>query len=148
MHHMFVYGTLKRGFPNHNLMREARFVGDVRSRVRYALIVAGRWFSPTLVEEPGAGHCVRGELYVIDDDGLAALDELEGTHLPLGYDRIGIDVVGVEGGETLTAWTYAKPRAQIGGIHSEPLEEYRPDPRYVPGKERGERGPGRVDLAG
>ncbi len=133
---VFLYGTLKRGFPNHRLMPQARFVGHFQSRVEYPLVIAGRWYSPILLPEPGAGHAVRGELYEVDDLGLAALDEMEGSHLAHGYDRIAIEVVPVDGDTALTAWAYVKPRSRIDTIHSGPLKEYRLDPRYVPGDER------------
>lgn len=133
---VFVYGTLKRGFPNHQLMPTARFIGRAQTRDRYPLVVAGRWFSPVLLDEPGEGHHVRGELYEVDDVGLAALDELEGADLPVGYDRIRLEVVPEDGGEPTTVWTYAKPRIRLDRIHAGPLDEYRHDPRYVPGEAR------------
>lgn len=130
------YGTLKRGFPNHHLLPECEFLGTCRTSRAYPLVAGGRWYTPILIAEPGSGHQVVGELYEVNDAGMIALDALEGVGLPLGFDRIeiGVDL----GGETRSVWTYVKPRDRIDIIHSEPMTEYLPDPRYVPGEERGQ----------
>jgi len=131
---VFVYGTLKRGFPNHDLLRRARAAGEARTRERFPLAVVGSWFVPALLDRPGEGHCVRGELYAVDPPTLAALDELEGVGEPDGYDRRRIEVEREPDGETLTAEVYFK-REPLGAVHTGWLEEYR-DTRYVG---RGER---------
>lgn len=132
-HPVFVYGTLKRGFPNHHLMPEAEFRGTVRTMDRLPLVLSGPWYTPVLVAESG-GHRVTGELYGVDDDGLRYLDDLEGVGREFGFDRIEIEV-DVPGAWTV-AFAYAKPRDRIDIIVSEPMEEYLPDPRYVPGDQR------------
>jgi gamma-glutamylaminecyclotransferase len=123
MHRVFVYGTLKRGFPYHEVgMKGHRFIGRCRTCDAFPLVVAGKWLSPILIAEPGVGHRV--------------FDDLEGTHLPIGYHRLMISVENVDGGAVLDAWTYVKDRSRIDVIHSDPLEEYHLDPRYVPASER------------
>jgi gamma-glutamylaminecyclotransferase len=136
MHRVFVYGTLKRGFPYESAMAGQRLLGRCRTREAFPLVIAGRWFSPILIAEPGSGHRVFGELYRVSDETLATLDRMEGTHLPIGYDRIRITVETVAKGARLEAWTYVKERARIDVIHSEMLEDYQLDPRYVPASER------------
>jgi len=130
---VFVYGTLKRGFPNHHLMPDADYKGACRTSGRVPLVIAGPWYTPILIAESG-GHRVTGELYGVDDDGLAYLDDLEGVGRPFGFDRIQLEV------QLANSWTvasaYAKPRDRIDIIHSEPLAEYHLDPRYVPGNQR------------
>lgn len=132
-HSVFVYGTLKQGFPNHHLMPEAEFRGTAQTTNRLPLVLAGQWYTPVLIAESG-GHRVTGELYGVDDDGLRYLDDLEGIGREFGFDRIEIEV------DLPDAWTvafaYAKPRDRIDTIVSEPMAEYLPDPRYVPGDER------------
>ncbi len=137
MHFVFVYGTLKRGFPYHETgMKHARFVGRCRTHEAYPLVVGGRWFSPILLAEPGVGRRVIGEVYEADDTKLAELDAIEGTHLPNGYQRVAITVELVDGGTAFEAWSYFKDRANAGVIHADMLEEYAPDPRYVPAEDR------------
>ena len=99
MDFVFVYGTLKRGFPYHESgMKRARFFGRCRTLEAYPLVVGGHWFSPILLAEPGVGRRVIGEVYQVDDAGLAELDSLEGGHLPTGYQRAAIAVEPVDGG--------------------------------------------------
>ncbi len=130
MHQVFIYGTLKRGFPNHQAgLAKARFVARVQTQQAFPLVIGGRWFSPYLIDEPGQGQRVFGELFAVDDEGLALLDELEGVGHPLGYRRIVVGCLLEE--QALEAWTYVKDRTLIEGIHSDALAEYEPDPRYV-----------------
>ncbi len=137
MDFVFVYGTLKRGFPYHETgMAGARFVERCRTREAYPLVVGGRWFSPILLAEPGVGRRVIGEVYEADDAKLAELDALEGTHQPTGYDRVAIIVEPVDGGAVIEAWSYFKDRARVDVIHDDMLEEYATDPRYVPAEDR------------
>jgi len=137
MQRVFVYGTLKRGFPYESAMAGQGFLGRCRTCEAYPLVIGGRWFSPVLIAEPGSGTRVFGELYQVSDEALATLDRMEGTHLPTGYDRIELAVETVAKGARLDAWTYVKDRARIDVIHSEMLEEYQLDPRYVPASGRG-----------
>ena len=137
MDFVFVYGTLKRGFPYHESgMKHARFFGRCRTLEAYPLVVGGRWFSPILLAEPGVGRRVIGEVYQVDDAELAELDALEGGHLPTGYQRAAIAVEPVDGGAAFEAWSYFKDRADVDVIHADMLEEYALDPRYVPAEDR------------
>jgi len=132
MHRVFVYGTLKRGFPNHDgAIADLPCLGRFRTAQAFPLVVGGDWFSPYLIDEPGEGHRVFGEVFEVDDEGLEALDRMEGTHLPVGYRRISIAIEDKHGAATFDAWTYVKDRETIRGIHSDPMEEYAQDPRYV-----------------
>lgn len=74
---LFVYGTLKRGLRNHHLMAGQRFVAEAVTEPRYRVVDLGPY--PGLVNDPARGLAVRGELWVIDADCLAALDAFEGV---------------------------------------------------------------------
>lgn len=89
-HLVFVYGTLKRGGSNHHWMTGQRFLGDARLAPGHALYSLGDY--PGLVAEPGATERVRGELWAVDEAGLAGLDELEGVADGL-YARVGVELV-------------------------------------------------------
>lgn len=132
MHRVFVYGTLKRGFPNYDAAITAfRCLGRFRTVEAYPLVVGGKWFSVYLIDEPGEGKPVFGEIFEVDDDGLGTLGRMEGTHLSNGYHRLTLAVESSDGGSAFEAYSYAKRRDDIDGIHSEPLDEYALDPRYV-----------------
>lgn len=129
-HLVFVYGTLKRGFPNHHYMKSSRFLGAHRTVERYPLVVGGRHFSPSLFPEPGNGRRISGELWEVDEETLGRLDELETVHLPTGYRREKARVEPEGGGPALDAWTYFRERARVALIHAEGLDDYQ-DRRYV-----------------
>ena len=137
MDHVFVYGTLKRGFPYHDMgLAGQRFVARCRTCEPYPLVVADRWYLPILIAEPGVGQCVIGELYAVDRPTLAKLDRLEGTGLKRGYRRTVIAVQPLDRDTAWDAWAYVKDRALVRTIHDGPLAEYRLDSRYVPASDR------------
>ena len=80
---VFSYGTLKRGFSNHVLMQDlirsgdASFKGVYQTLEKYPL-VCGPYRVPFLLNKPGSGQRVTGELYAVSPRGLSRLDELEG----------------------------------------------------------------------
>lgn len=84
-HYVFVYGTLKRGFPNSHCLDRAIFIGEFRTQVRYPLVVGGRYNSPYLLDIPKKGARVKGEVYAVDDATLADLDHLE--NVGVNYSR-------------------------------------------------------------
>ncbi|XP_021860047.2 putative gamma-glutamylcyclotransferase At3g02910 [Spinacia oleracea] len=93
---IFTYGTLKKGFSNHRLMEElltagdATYVGAFRTAERYPL-VCGPYRVPFLLNLPGEGDKVWGEVYMVSEKGLARLDELEGTTRG-HYQRLSIRI--------------------------------------------------------
>ena len=129
--YVFVYGTLKRGFPNHDESLLGKFYcGACESREPFPLVVAGPYFSPVLINEKGSGERVQGELYHVDQQTLKRLDEMEGVGREGGYYRFKIDVE-LNGASLVSAFAYAKYRENMGTIHSGPFESYRIDVRYV-----------------
>ena len=137
MHSIFVHGTLKRGFPNHATVMKARpFIGRFRTCERFELVLTGRWYSPVMIDERGAGHNVVGEVFAVDAEALAELDRLEGARLPTGYRRIELQVRNIDTGAMIMAWAYVKNCLQIHQILSAPMAEYSIDPRYVPPSRR------------
>ncbi|XP_003704184.2 putative gamma-glutamylcyclotransferase CG2811 isoform X2 [Megachile rotundata] len=96
LHRVFVYGTLKRGEPNHNLIQDtkngyAKFLGIGRTLTPYPLVIATKYNIPFLLKKPGIGHLVFGEVYDVDTKMLKKLDELE-EH-PALYERFQEDIL-------------------------------------------------------
>ncbi len=136
-HRVFVYGTLKRGFPYFDIaMRRHQFVGRFSTCERFPLVIAGTSYSPTLIFEPGRGHRVVGEVFEVDAAGLAYLDDFEGTDSPAGYRRTTLAVAAENDPSESAAWAYVKDRTQIDVIHSQMLADYILDPRFVPASQR------------
>ncbi|KAJ8537031.1 hypothetical protein K7X08_035432 [Anisodus acutangulus] len=93
---IFTYGTLKRGFSNHVLLQDmiatgdASFLGIYQTADRLPL-VCGPYRVPFLLNFPGSGECVWGELYAVSASGLIRMDELEGI-IRGHYERLPIKV--------------------------------------------------------
>ena len=61
---IFVYGTLKKGFPNHDrYMRQARLIGSYRTRDRYRLVLNGGRPSPCMMAGAGPGRRGLGGIF-------------------------------------------------------------------------------------
>ncbi|XP_026836062.1 putative gamma-glutamylcyclotransferase CG2811 isoform X2 [Drosophila erecta] len=87
---VFVYGTLKRGEPNHHWLTkkengQARFLGRGKTDTKFPLVVGTRYNIPFLLARPGEGNHIEGEVYEVDQTMLSKLDILE--DYPDYYDR-------------------------------------------------------------
>jgi gamma-glutamylaminecyclotransferase len=95
---LFVYGTLKKGFPNHELfLKNAQPIGS--AWVKGTLLDLK--YYPGFISE-GEGQ-VWGELYNITKSMLASIDHLEGVGFL--YDRIIVEA-HQWGDKQHRAWTY------------------------------------------
>ncbi|KAL6725682.1 hypothetical protein Aduo_007718 [Ancylostoma duodenale] len=104
---VFVYGTLKRGEPNASVMTETegqhRFVDTGRTKTPFPLIVGSKYNIPFVLNEPGKGYQIEGEVYEIDDVKLKVLDDLEAY--PTLYWR-QIESIVMENNTEISAWIY------------------------------------------
>lgn len=98
---LFVYGTLRKGGENQvtRLYPTSVFVGD--ASVNGKLFDMGGY--PAIRLDDGGGSII-GEVYEIDDETLAKLDEFE---TDAGYDRMPIEIA--VNGETRKCWIYGPP---------------------------------------
>ena len=60
LHRMFVYGTLKKGQPNHFRLLDptngvAKWLGAARLVKKHPLVVAGQYNVPALLDKEGEG---------------------------------------------------------------------------------------------
>ncbi len=99
---LFVYGTLKRGFPAHGLLHGAVGGEPARTVAAFRLVNLGAY--PGLV----AGEvAVEGEVYQVTFAQLAALDDYEGKQ----YRRV---TIGLEGGASAQTYLLVSPFAETG----------------------------------
>lgn len=132
---VFIYGTLKQDFPLHDKgLENARYIGEVQTVQPYPLFIAGSFFGPMMLDRPGEGLRVKGELYEIDDGRLPVLDELEAVG-EAGSFRSRVDVVPLAGGDHLSAVAFFKSETWLRPLHEGPLADYQ-DRRFVPPWER------------
>jgi gamma-glutamylaminecyclotransferase len=122
---LFVYGTLQRGGQFHHLMRAGGtdYLGPARLVSAYPLLLAEY---PCLLDQPGRGHRVRGELYRLPRrQAWLAIDRLE-NH-PHEYRRRP-EPVECEG-QRFKAWTYFYLRDHPAFRHLKPVEAFPVDAR-------------------
>lgn len=79
---VFVYGSLRRGQPNHHQLAGSPFCGEAQLS-GLALYDLGPFPMAIACHEPGA--CLHGELYAVTTEQLGALDRFEGA--PRLYER-------------------------------------------------------------
>ena len=136
MNNVFVYGTLKRGFVNHDEERfKDCFKGECKTLDAYPLVVANQYHSPVLINEKGSGFQVMGELYQVDGRLLNYLDIIEGVGTAWGYARYSIDVVSDEN-QIQRAFVYMKNRDALTRIHQGPMAVYQSDENYIAASDR------------
>ena len=126
-HRLFVYGTLKKGFPNHeNYMESAKRLGKYQTIEKYPLVLCGARYVPCMIDSPGKGHHVEGELYEVDDECLNRIDALERIQDSEGYRRIVILVSPSEGisQDIKEALVYLMPPGQVTDRRSNNLKDY------------------------
>jgi len=129
MLNVFVYGTLKQGFPNFGLNKGVRCSGSFVTRDKYPLYLIGERYSPWLVLDKGNGTHVKGQVFKVSKTILTVMDRLERTDKPDGYRRTMAEVTCSESGEQQIAFIYAKPIAMLTSaeIRSELAGEYLPE---------------------
>lgn len=97
---VFVYGTLKNGQPNHHWLTNAtnglaEFLAEGKTENLFPLVIATKYNVPFLLNKPGTGKNLKGEIYNVDETMLAKLDILE--DYPRLYDRQIHEIVTNDG---------------------------------------------------
>ncbi len=125
---VFVYGTLKEGFSNFEVNSGVRVPGEFVTVERYPLYVLGPLFLPWLVDAPGEGHHVIGQLFEVDAAGLARMDRLERIDESHWYRRGSVLVHRRTGSPTdsTTAMVYFGSEFALRSetVHFGPIAEY------------------------
>lgn len=130
--HVFVYGTLKRGYSN-NLycLGHAKRIGEATSLDNYCLFSGGVPFLVDCIDNTGdatnfdatwtfGAAPIRGELYAVTERELANCDRLEGH--PYNYRREKRQF-RLDNGHTLSAWVYLWQRQ----IHGDFMHQHEPN---------------------
>lgn len=154
---VFVYGTLKRGQPNHYLMTDvnngvARFIANAKTTAKYPLVIATRYNIPFLLDKSGVGeklanltrftisqslllgNFIEGEIYEVDTKMLGVLDKLE--DYPNWYDRQEHDMETPE--SKISCWVYLLKDFPARLLQLEHITCYKNNPEK-PYLERSER---------
>jgi len=107
---IFVYGTLKKGFKNNYLLKNAIFLQNYITTKTYPMIDSGFGF-PYLLNKPGIGKQIQGEIYEISKDLKKDLDILEDVPRLYYLDDIEefktyfvIEKISLDNKEFLSKW--------------------------------------------
>ncbi|MFO1450792.1 MAG: gamma-glutamylcyclotransferase family protein [Opitutaceae bacterium] len=114
MNRLFVYGTLKRGCRSHHHLARHRFVAEAVTGPGFRLYRLDGY--PGLVKDATATQGITGELWEVDDAGLAELDAFEGLAEGL-YRRELVALFTPPGFGEAFAYVYARGvtgRPEIG----------------------------------
>lgn len=87
-----VYGTLKRGHGNNRLLRNAKFLGETKTKPEFTMFSCGGF--PTLNKNGNTEITV--EIFEVDDDTLQSVYSLEGYHGKRDHPSNWYDTVDVE----------------------------------------------------
>jgi len=117
LHKIFVFGTLKQGFPNFHLNQGQQLSGQFQTVETYPLYLVGERHGPWLIHTHGQGFNVQGEIYLLNDEQLKFTDEIEREGQVSGYHRRTLKAQNI-GGETITrefhqAFCYFKLAKQL-----------------------------------
>ncbi len=102
---VFVYGTLKTGLSNHGWLRGQTLLGQAMTEPRYRMFDLGGY--PGMVE-CADGLSIEGEVWEVDEAGLARLNVLEGV----AEGEYALDVIALKGdwaGREVLGYLYLGP---------------------------------------
>lgn len=99
MNKVAVYGTLKKGYSNHRLLKRQKFIGQGLLSKDFSLIISGL---PFVIKEKGPTE-IKCEIYEVSKRCMTNLDYLEGH--PDLYKR-ELTPVKTEDGEEHECWVY------------------------------------------
>lgn len=106
---VFVYGSLKRGHKLHYLLESQLSLGTAVTQPLYRLFDLGSY--PGIIEWP-EGLTIHGEVYHVDSDCLAQLDEVEGVAERL-YVRRRISLQSPIEDKAIHAWFWLGSVAEL-----------------------------------
>ncbi|XP_022184617.2 putative gamma-glutamylcyclotransferase CG2811 [Nilaparvata lugens] len=135
---VFVYGTLKKGEPNHFLLEDSangysKFLFSAQTKSKYPLVIGPPYSIPYMIDLNSTGFNVRGEVYEVDDNMLEVLDGLE-EH-PVVYKRRKEDVIYKEGEVEKVfdnAWMYFYQQYTPELLKLPMLESYSNEKHHAP----------------
>lgn len=102
--------------------------GTFLTAQRYPLFIIGQYFLPWLINQPGAGEHVLGQIFEVNVQVLGDMDVLEQINDDGWYSRVEIMVekAGEPNLATVQAFVYfgAKERVSAEHLHAGPLTEF------------------------
>jgi gamma-glutamylaminecyclotransferase len=110
---VFVYGTLKRGGENHGWIAQQEFVSEAQTAPLYRMHDLDGYPGMVLSAE---GISIQGEIWSVDEAGLARLDVLEDTEGG-EYERVLVQLEGEFATQEVEGYIYLRSvegRREVG----------------------------------
>jgi len=122
--YIFIYGSLKKGFDNHDILKDAKYISKAETIRSFAMFEETSGNYPYLLKEENKGYSkIKGELYKIyRKDILKNIDSFEGA--PNYYKREKIKIKTKK--EVKVAETYFFTKNVIPS-DQEPISEWTKD---------------------
>ena len=98
---LFVYGTLKRGFPNHHYLQNSIFLGEAETLEKFIMYIKD---NIPFVSESIPKSTIKGELYLITEDVLLLIDRLEENGFWYNRKLVMVKLTNKE--KLMEAWLY------------------------------------------
>ena len=89
-YYLFVYGSMKKDFINHNRLINEKFIGNAISKNKYNMYPDSLYLFPYAIENEKIHH-LKGELYILENSNIKDIDLFEGV--PDFYYRKLIPVI-------------------------------------------------------
>ena len=102
---VFVYGTLKRGFPLHQSLLGAEFLATAKTVPAYFLVDCYDYPGLRHASDSQSGQAIVGEVFRVNSETLQQLDEVECVSEDL-YQRDLIQLAAPFESERIWAWFY------------------------------------------
>lgn len=131
MTRVFVYGTLKSGYSNHNaFLKDATFIGKATTVTKWAMIGEGMGFPYVLQRDNEHGHNIIGEVYEVTDQELSHLDMLEG--IDTGHYKHSVAYVSyINGKPSENVSIYVKGAVTLSDMKRPYIAEFKKTPSRV-----------------
>lgn len=126
--HVFVYGSLKRGFHNSHLLAAAELLGAAETaQPEFRMGDVDAYPEITRTDSDAAGY-ILGEVYACDPKTMTRLDQLEGNGSSYQRELITARLIDSAGDVNMMAWTYLWLRPPCPDV--EPVRISRGKPVY------------------
>ncbi|XP_037953463.1 troponin C-akin-1 protein-like [Teleopsis dalmanni] len=149
---LFVFGALKYGQPSHSILASsgngyAKFWCRATTAEKLPLVIATRYNIPFLLNKPGVGYYVTGEIYEVDNKMLDSLDSLEDCQDIFTREMHDMNIGVGEG--TVPCWVYLLHKYPEKLLSLPYLARYENTPAqpYVLRNRRSHKHPAQEDLS-
>jgi len=119
--YLFVYGSLKKGFDNHTILKKANYISKAQTIDKFAMYKEENRNYPYIVKNEIIGQSIEGELYQITrEDVLKKIDEFEDAPKYFKHENIWIKTRS----QKIKATTYVLSNSK-SSLNQKPLKCWR-----------------------